>query len=905
MRWNPSHPFQRNNFFFWFLFVMVLAVLFRVPYLIHYRYLLNFDEAVYGIMAQDILSGKGVPLFFYGQHYFGPLEALFTLPFFLLFSSSTWSLRAAVLVLTLLALTFFWRGLRLLLRHSPGWVFLAWTALSPLVLTVRSVHPSGHMGGLFCGGVLFCLAAKGARFLGNRWWFFGWGWAAGMGLWMHPGTLIFILASLAMILRMNFRSLSRSPIAMLGLLVGGLPFWIKTVSLKYQTFHFGQSSPGHLALLPFIRDVGRSLTHMNSFLGLDLLPLPLSLTGGIGLLGLLGMSLLFFNKKSSGREEQAVGLFAWSVLVLNILAYNYIQAHRFGYISYRYYLPMLVGLGMILELSLGRFRERSPFPAKALFLFLIFLNGITNLQGWRTQQYFRYQFNLNGPYLHWKDLPAYLEKTGIDRAYVDLFAEGPLNFIFKGEKIFSDFYDSRYLTRSWEVDAAPRPAFIIHDPGEAELFEQGLKAIGSLGYEQVHTPLYRIFYGIEPPKARFLPLDTKNIRIACHPHPEQGPNLLDDNLASLWSTEGGQKGDEVILLDLKKTVDLCRVDLIPPWLETFPKEVAIETSRDGRNWTKAVDLRTSNTLFWVGPHPAYKVWEGFFQYCFASRKTRWVRIRQSGTSPDPWELAEIVLYTSTSERADKGVDWGSLITFLKKQRIRRVVADLYCSARIAKSSADTIQATVRFNHAYSDPSLKDGLPMEAMEAVAVHHREAEGVSAFLNRQGWRFQGKDFGDYVLFHQLESPLSERRPIPNPDMIITSSHNGAETRFMTDQDPKTRWSSLTPRREGMYLRCDFKRPLRLSGVVLDPGPYVQDLPATLELLHAPDGVHFQTIPASIRFFRRIRWTGSHLFGNDASVVYLFPPLTTRSLKLICLEKSQAFYWSVGELTLLQGGN
>src|SRR5439155_22044442 len=58
----------------------------------------NSDEATVGLMSLHIARGTGFPIFFYGQHYMGALEAYLAAPLFWLVGPSTGATRAQTLV---------------------------------------------------------------------------------------------------------------------------------------------------------------------------------------------------------------------------------------------------------------------------------------------------------------------------------------------------------------------------------------------------------------------------------------------------------------------------------------------------------------------------------------------------------------------------------------------------------------------------------------------------------------------------------------------------------------------------------------------------------------------------------------------------------------------------------------
>lgn len=96
-----------------FNFVLVLGLIFgasvlvRLPHFLSPDFFFDGDEGLIGIMAQDFLNGKGLPIYFYGQNYgFSTIEVLSTSIFIKIFGSGIWALRLGGLLIFSIALTF-------------------------------------------------------------------------------------------------------------------------------------------------------------------------------------------------------------------------------------------------------------------------------------------------------------------------------------------------------------------------------------------------------------------------------------------------------------------------------------------------------------------------------------------------------------------------------------------------------------------------------------------------------------------------------------------------------------------------------------------------------------------------------------------------------------------------------
>jgi hypothetical protein len=68
------HPLTRRDFLL-AIALAIVALMVRWPFIARGETLLNSDEAIVGLMAQDIAEGSRFPIYFYGQRYMGALEA--------------------------------------------------------------------------------------------------------------------------------------------------------------------------------------------------------------------------------------------------------------------------------------------------------------------------------------------------------------------------------------------------------------------------------------------------------------------------------------------------------------------------------------------------------------------------------------------------------------------------------------------------------------------------------------------------------------------------------------------------------------------------------------------------------------------------------------------------------------
>lgn len=175
-----------------------LTLLVRWPFIQKGETLLHSDEAIVGLMAQDIAAGARYPLYFYGQRYMGALEAYAVAAVSPLFDDPIQALRFApacffaLMVVVQFCMLTRWFGRRggligvaTLLAASP--MFMQWS------ISARG----GYVEILLWGaGLLWAYSewfvppvARGRRDLRR----FAFGALIGSGLWINPSIVLFLV----------------------------------------------------------------------------------------------------------------------------------------------------------------------------------------------------------------------------------------------------------------------------------------------------------------------------------------------------------------------------------------------------------------------------------------------------------------------------------------------------------------------------------------------------------------------------------------------------------------------------------------------------------------------------------------------------------------------------------------
>jgi len=223
----------------WACIIIVVATLLRIILIAQGWPHSNADEDTMGIMGIHIAYKGEHPIFFYGQHYMGALEAYVSAGFFRLFGTSVFSLRLGPVLMFALFLANMYLLTSLLYTKKLALITLALLTLgSSIMLDTELVAIGGYPELLFLGSLALLLATWLAlsydQYSSPRWrvWrliaYGCWGLVVGLGFWSDFLMLPFILVSGLLLLLFCWRELFKGAVltVVIGLAVGAFPLII-------------------------------------------------------------------------------------------------------------------------------------------------------------------------------------------------------------------------------------------------------------------------------------------------------------------------------------------------------------------------------------------------------------------------------------------------------------------------------------------------------------------------------------------------------------------------------------------------------------------------------------------------------------------------------------------------------
>ncbi|MBU4275329.1 MAG: discoidin domain-containing protein [Proteobacteria bacterium] len=613
----------------------------------------DYDEAVTGLMALEILQGKH-QLLFWGQPYMGTLEAYLAALLFKLFGPSTLMLRLSLLiygsagVLALYSLGRSAGGRRLGLLAACLW------SLPPLFLSFQGVYVTGgHLEAVVAGALLLAGACRLAFDPPRRagLWALGLGVVGGLGLWSSLLILPLVAASLlGLCLARPVWLTGRGPwLAGLGLLLGAAPLlvwnaehhWLTLVQVGGSQLSRAWSNAGMLisnVWTPMLTGAwwdGRSVaSEMPSLVPMAALALIYLPALGLAVAALVGWTRRAWRRQNPWQSPaDLVALALWVLLLLHASSGHGHKA------ILRYATPLMVPLTVLAALWLGKVNRWRPLLGAGLVLGLLVFNLYTH--------HLYLERFAGTPHRPVEAVLEVLANKGVDFSYAHGRVALPLTFESRGKVLAADFFGARNLSHLRQVDAAAQPAWVTHKRLAVPAPTMLGRALRRLGVwkKPLEVEQYVVWHDFDPAPA-LSPLPSHSWR--GETTQGQAAAVLDRNLDTAW--QGKADRPSQLRLDLGAPQPVARISLLPgpAWRgkSGMLYNLTVEGSLDGKTWqTLAGGEGCMAGLTWRGkrvklePVPA-------LEFTFPAQNVRWLRleIRPGNPSWPPLEIAELFLY---------------------------------------------------------------------------------------------------------------------------------------------------------------------------------------------------------------------------------------------------------------------
>lgn len=235
------------------LCVTAIALMVRLNLLFASHFVVDADEAIVGLMAKHIVEGRGVPVFYYGQHYMGSFEALCVALGFFLFGVSGVVLKLIPLLFALALIPVIYQLCLELAGRNTARLAALFIALPPMGLVEWSSKARGGFIEILVLGALSFL--YGFRFFETTWsenrsryLLIATSLILGLGWWINNQIIYFVVPFGVLAICWCFKERSFKNIVhafFLGLssfFVGSAPYWLYNFSHDFISFEMFQAS---------------------------------------------------------------------------------------------------------------------------------------------------------------------------------------------------------------------------------------------------------------------------------------------------------------------------------------------------------------------------------------------------------------------------------------------------------------------------------------------------------------------------------------------------------------------------------------------------------------------------------------------------------------------------------------
>ena len=626
------------------LLVVLLGLSYRFALLSYNNYPVDADEAIVGLMAKHILQGEEIPIFYYGQHYMGSLEAILTSAMFYLFGQSNMTLKFVPLLFSGIHIFLTYLIARQFLSFNFSILAAIFCAFGPLSLIFWSSKTRGGfielvmLGSLSLYLFLQILSDKKISYYKVL----SLGLVLGLGWWVNNQIVFYIfpIALFFLVVALKRKAFIGTFIfGSIGFFLGGLPFWYANIFLepKWATFKvlFSGTSDAKVfknltglfaESIPMILGAKRFWSENEFF----------SFSSELAyiLLAISILSLFFVEKR-----KEAMLLLTFVLSTVLIFSFS-----KFGslYKAPRYLLPLYSVLPVIYAIFASKTKNRffcSAFVSLVLALQLlptIYSKNIT----------------LGMPILNHVDrmprshqeLYEWLEKENYNYIDTNYWIGYRVAFETNEEvkfRIFSEPLTARI--KSYEQDSLNHPVVYVLVPSQEASVVSTLKHYG-FNFRRTALDKYVI---IDKIKATWiLGGSLKVANIKSNIKSDDLDLILDNNVDTRWGSAKAQYPGMSIELELEQgSQDVVAVELdLGRFYHDYPRHLKVFGKMKGGDWELLSDIGQKGQVFNYFPdengRPSRK-----WLIRFNPRSINEIKLLQVGQDPIfDWSIAELKVY---------------------------------------------------------------------------------------------------------------------------------------------------------------------------------------------------------------------------------------------------------------------
>ena len=765
----------------YFLIILSLGIIIKILPIQNLPF--DSDQAIVGLMGKHILDGA-LPWLYYGDSYGGILEPLLASWSFLFFGISRWSLHLIPLVFSILFIVSIYQLGRELFDREVGLLSMLLAAIPYFSMGLySSLAYGGYIEILWLGNLILLITHRLAIqkepvffiplfFLGLLW---------GISWWTYPISVVYLMTSFCFLLYFKTELIRKGKILTIasGFVLGSFPFWIWNSLHRFPFLNFSRSQENPDYFLRITKFFYRLIEVFNpSVKGKFSL-----MAYGIAALFLVSLLFLLIGKKWRRREFPSghgpILLFIFFVS----FCFFYIGSRFSEQNVLRYFLPLYSLIPFTLAL-LGwaiKGRSKTLFIGLIAVLLIIMSYHQSALLSYLKHHSIRYQKQLEVEH----SLFAFLNQKKIASAYApEYWSAAELTFNARENPVFSLPFKDRYPLYTLLADGVYEPAFVLEGK-HRQSFEEMFRAIGGTYKKELFAPYqktkgYVVYYDFKPPASESLEILPDRWKVKTNFNSGSAERGFDRNISSCWTSSSPQQPGMFYQIDLGEVYKINRLVLLcskgREW--DFPAHYRIELSSNERDWKEVASVKNHWAyLFWSGGRPFWKLRDGRMENNFNPQEARFIRITITEPSLQVWSVGEIFVYQAAKQVKSNPVSAEEIVSFLSKEKIEYVYADIGLSAQITRLTQGKIKCLQEdyditqgedysmwgYNGAFPYFNrMKKKVDFSLWPAFVVARENNLSFVRAMNRLRATYSVKMFGDQIIYYGLEvsGPAKELR-------------------------------------------------------------------------------------------------------------------------------------------------
>ena len=238
-----------------------------------------------------------------------------------------------------------------------------------------------------------------------------------------------------------------------------------------------------------------------------------------------------------------------------------------------------------------------------------------------------------------------------------------------------------------------------------------------------------------------------------------------------------------------------------------------------------------------------------------------------------------------------------LIDYLKKRGFSYIKTGYWLGYQLALESREEIKFLMvgqpRLIRIRSYEDVSDEVRQHAPLVLGIN--ESYEFEEILKRVGLVYVVDRVDNYGIFYDMKpmyGDKSERVDLSSVDIIAT--HHQDAIQYLKDGDLSSRWGSASPQNQSMSIKLKFAKPLSLTGIRINYGPFPQDYARGLRIEAKLNGDTVSTL-----------FEGGGVppdYISKGGVAAYFPPVSVDQLEILQTGSHPVFDWSIAELELDQ---